>query len=568
MATRALGAKALGIAKRIAAEPHGIGRFCGETVFLAVAIVAQWIAVGLLAIAATHNGWLYYQGGDQTFFYTISWVLSHGHLPETGIGYSWSLVEAPITAFAGPSFLVGLPAIVLVQVVLLLPLAVVALYGITKRLLGAGVARFAVAAWILVPFSVIPLFVQRYHGRWIDQTLPQVLGLTGMGDYASMVLLLCAAYLLFRHLDEGDWESAALAGLVVGFVLGLKPSNTLFLAAPLVGLLLGRRYRGAVAFGLALVPTLVTLILWKQRGLGQLPLFSSATAVTLAAGARVTVGHVAALNTHRYVKLDWTHLQNNLDGIREYFWSNRLVEWIPLAGVLGALRVSRAKGALLAVWLGLFFLVKGSSPLASVDTASFWRLLTPAWPAYFLLGISILAIVPTLGGRLQPVVAAVPGRPRRRELWIAFAFLGLLPLVVAAAIPRNGAYRAIRNNSHNLYVPVDRSFHVAAQAGASGVALTWPDPGSGSVKPVYLVLRTKAGTTSDEGVNCTPRPGGVPPCVIAMDELGYATARHFVDHPGAGNWVYRVALAASYNNAPNVGDPLLYSGPVQVTVGQ
>ena len=40
-----------------------------------------------------------------------------------------------------------------------------------------------------------------------------------------------------------------LAGLVVGFVLGLKPSNALFLAAPLAGLVIGKRYRGAVAFG-------------------------------------------------------------------------------------------------------------------------------------------------------------------------------------------------------------------------------------------------------------------------------------------------------------------------------
>ena len=543
-----------------------MGRLRGETVFLTGAVVAQWIAVALLAVTARHNGWLYYQGGDQTFFYTISWVLSHGHLPETGVGYSWSLVEAPITAFAGPSFVVGLPAIVLVQVVLLLPLAIVALYGATKRLLGAGVARLAVTAWILVPFSVIPLFVQRYHGRWVDQTLPQVLGLTGMGDFASMVLLLCAAYLLFRHLDEGGWETAALAGLVVGFVLGLKPSNALFLGAPAVGLLVGRRFRGALAFGLALVPTIVTLILWKQRGLGHLPLFSSATPVTLAAGAQVAADHVAALNLHKYVKFNWTHLQNNLDGIREYFWSNRLVEWIPLAGALGALRVSRAKGALLAVWLGLFFLVKGSSALASVDTASFWRLLAPAWPAYFLLAVSVLAIVPTFGGRLRPVVAAVSARTLRRELWVAFALLGVVPLAVAAGIPRNGAYRAIRDNSRNLYVPVERSFHVTAHVDAGAVELSWPDPGSGSVQPVYLVLRVKAGTTTDDGVNCSPRPGGVPPCVIAMDELGYATARHFVDRPGKGRWVYRVALAASYTADPNAGDPLLYSGPARVTV--
>ena len=564
--------RALDSSKRLAGwlatEPRDIGRFRGETVFLAAAVVAQWIAVGLLAMAATHNGWLYYQGGDQTFFYTISWALSHGHLPETGIGYSWSLVEAPITAVAGPSFLVGLPVIVLVQVVLLLPLAVVALYGTAKRLLGAGVARLAVVAWILVPYSVIPLFVQRYHGRWIDQTLPQVLGLTGMGDFASMVLLLCAAYLLFRHLDEGDWETAVLAGLVVGFVLGLKPSNTLFLGAPLVGLLIGRRYRGAVAFGLALLPTLVTLAVWKERGLGHVPLFSSATGVTLAAGAQVVSHHVAAINTQKYLKFDWAHLQNNLDGIREYFWSNRLVEWIPLVGALGAIRVSRAKGALLAVWLGLFFLIKGSSPLASVDTASFWRLLTPAWPAYFLLGMSVLAMVPTFGGRLRPAIAApAPGRSLRPETWVAIAVLAILPLVVVAAVPKRGSYQAVRDNSRNLYVPVDRSFRVAAQPGAGDVVLSWPDPGSGSVKPVYIVLRVKTGTTTDQGVNCGPRPGGVRPCVIAMDELGYVSSRGFVDHPGAGKWTYRVALAANYNRDPNAGDPLLFSGPAAVTVG-
>ncbi len=565
----ALMTRAARLAKRLGVEPPGIGRFSGETVFLSGAVVAQWIAVGLLAIAATHNGWLYYQGGDQTFFYTISWALSHGHLPETGIGYSWSLVEIPITAIAGPSFLVGLPAIVLVQVVVLLPLAIVALYGTTKRLLGSGIARLAVAAWILVPFSVIPLFVQRYHGRWVDQTLPQVLGLTGMGDFASMVLLLCAAYLLFRHLDDGDWETAVLAGLVVGFVLGLKPSNSLFLAAPVVGLLIGRRYRGAVAFGLALLPTVVTLIVWKQRGLGSLPLFSSsATGVTLAAGAQVVSHHIASLNTQKYLKFDWTHLQNNIDGIREYFWSNRLVEWIPLVGALGALRMSRSKGALLAVWLGLFFLIKGSSPLASVDTASFWRLLTPAWPAYFLLAVSVLAMVPTLGGRLQPAVATPgPRRSLRRETWVAIAVLAVLPLVVVAAVPKRGSYQAVRDNSRNLYVPIDRSFKVAGHSAGNTVLLSWPDPGSGSVKPVYIVLRAKAGTTTDEGVNCTDRPGGVRPCVIAMDELSHvAAARVYVDRPGAGTWVYRVALAASYNADPNAGDPLLYSAPVTVTV--
>ena len=149
----------------------------------------------------------------------------------------------------------------------------------------------------------------------------------------------------------------------------------------------------------------------------------------------------------------------------------------------------------------------------------------------------------------------------------AIAVLAVLPLVVVAAVPKRGSYQAVRDNSRNLYVPVDRSFRVAAHTGAGAVLLSWPDPGSGSVKPVYIVLRVKAGTTTDQGVNCSERPGGVRPCVIAMDELGYATSRHYVDHPGAGGWVYRVALAANYNADPNAGDPLLYSAPTQVTVG-
>ena len=43
------------------------------------------------------------------------------------------------------------------------------------------------------------------------------------------------------HRGRRSGLTALLAGLVVGFVLGLKPSNALFLAAPLVGLLIERK---------------------------------------------------------------------------------------------------------------------------------------------------------------------------------------------------------------------------------------------------------------------------------------------------------------------------------------
>jgi hypothetical protein len=559
------GRRAVRVARWIAAEPPGLGRLSGETTFLAAAVVAQWLAVGVLAALTTHNGWLYFQGGDQTFFYTIAWIVSHGHLPVTGIGYAWSLVEAPVAAVAGPSFLNALPGIIAIQVVLLLPLGLVAFYGTAKRLLGPAVARLGVIAWVAAPYAVIPLFVGRYHTRWIDQTLPQLLGLSGVGDFASMVVVLCAAYLLFRHLDDGGWESAALAGLVAGFAIGLKPSTSLFLAGPAVALAIARRYRGAAAFAIGLAPAVLTLIVWKYRGLGTLPIFSGAYGATeLAAGVQSGFDHVATVRLYKYVNLDWHHLNQNLDGIREYFWSNRLVEWIPLAGALGALRRSPPKAACLAAWLAAFVVVKGTASTASVDSASFWRLLSPAWPAYLLLGLSIVALIPTLGGRRPAAPAEPVPHGFRRTLGVAVIVLGLLPLGVAAALPRDSVNRAFRDDVRNLYSPIDPSFRVAARATGTTVTLSWRGPGSASTRPTYLILRLPSTGSLQDGWGCNQAP--VPRCAIHMTELGFHPSP-FVDHPGPGEWVYRVVQAGSYTGAADEGDPLVYSQPVTVTVG-
>jgi hypothetical protein len=560
-----LGERALVLARRLTVEPPAVGRFSGEVVFLAAAVVSQWIAVVLLATQAAHNGWFYYQGGDETFFYTVAWVLGHGHLPFAGVGYAWSLVEAPITLITGPSVLVGLPAIVAVQVLVLLPLGLVTLYGTAKRLLGAFVARVAVVAWILAPYGVIPLFVHRYHPKWTDLTLPQLLGLSGMGDFVSMTLLLCAAYLLFRHLDEGAWELAALAGLVTGFAIGVKPSNSLFLGGAAVGLLLARRFPGLLAFGLALLPAALTLVIWKQRGLGSQPLFSYG-ATQLAAGLD-GAAVVAATGIHKYINLDWNHLGQNFDGFREFFWSRRLVEWLPVAGAIGALRRSPAKAGLLAAWLGAYVIVKGANEVSSVQSASFWRLLSPAWPAYFLLGLSIVALVPTLGGRLPPVAANPPPPSRYRpQLAAAAALLALVPLVVVAALPRDRVPRGLKDEDRNLYIPVDRSLHLTASRSSRGVTLTWTTPASGSTRTTYLVLRAPLHGLFFAGLECDPRPGAVPLCIVRMAELAFTPTTSFVDRPPPGRWVYRVAQAANYVRGEQAGDPLLYSPPVTVTV--
>ena len=55
----------------------------------------------------------------------------------------------------------------------------------------------------MLPFAVIPLWRDDYHERYIEQFLPGALGLTGLADYQSMVLLLVGALLFLRALQTG-----------------------------------------------------------------------------------------------------------------------------------------------------------------------------------------------------------------------------------------------------------------------------------------------------------------------------------------------------------------------------
>ena len=195
---------------------------------------------------------------------------------------------------------------------------------------------------------------------------------------------------------------------MVGFAIGVKPSNGLFVAAPVVAALLARNLRPLLPFGLALLPALLTLALWKQRGLGTLPAFA-VEETRLAAGAVVA----GVPGVDRYVDLDWAHLHDNVNHLREYFWSARLLEWAPIAGAV-------ARGAPLAAarrrcsrpGSASFLVVKGTTELSTVSSGSFFRFLMPGFPAYFLLAVSILAARPD-ARRLPPahLAGTSPHRP-------------------------------------------------------------------------------------------------------------------------------------------------------------
>ena len=231
-------------------------------------------ASALLAATAAHNGWLYYQGGDQTFFYTIAWVVSHGHLPVTGIGYAWSLVEAPVAAVAGPSFLTALPGIVAIQVVLLLPLGLVAFYGTAKRLLGPAMARLGGDRMGGGPLRGDPA---------LRPPLPRTLGRSDAAPAAR------AQRHGRLHLDgpaccAPPTCSSGTSTRAAGRQRARRPRRRLRARAQAVdrlssspagrGLLLARRFRGLVVFGVALVPAVLTLARVETARARHLPIFS------------------------------------------------------------------------------------------------------------------------------------------------------------------------------------------------------------------------------------------------------------------------------------------------------
>ncbi len=544
-------------------------------IVLAPLVVAQWVVLAVFALTVQRNGWLFYQGGDQTWFYTSAWELAHGRIPETLVGYLWPFAFVPLVLLAGPNFLDGLPVIILVQVLVLVPIAVLCAYLVAARVGGRLLGYFAAAAWIIAPFAVQPLFVGRYHERWNEQTLPQALGFTALGDFPSMVLLLVAAVFVLRALDGGARGDVIAAGIVVGLAIALKPANGLFVFAPLAAFALARRWRAGLEFGLALVPALVTLLVWKYRGTGISVL---ALDPSVLAAAAEPPPHPSELpwweQVRDFVPLDIHQLNHQFLGFREYFWSARLLEFIPIAGTIAVARRSIPKAAFFAVWLAAFFVIKGSSETVSVETATIWRLLMPAWPAYFFLAVSLPLLVPVWGARL-PERFPAPLRVVRwsRRALIPVAILLAIPLVASALLPPSKGQGAAKLPLQSLFLPIDQDVGLAVEPLEDGLDLSWQAPKPWSADSFFIVYRSPLEYTLSEGDPrvirqgklCEPT-GHAPRCTIEMTEVGRTRGSRFVDRVGPGQWTYRIGTAANWLDDESRGDPFVISQPLNVSV--
>jgi hypothetical protein len=523
----------------------------------------QVVATLVFAASVQHNGWVWFQGGDQIWLATQGWLLGQLELPPTELGYMWSLVLMPIMWVTGPTYVDALPPLVLFQVLVLGPVALLCIYDLASRIGGRLLGYWASFLWIVAPFAAIPLFVDRYQERFGEQFLPQALGLTAMSDYPSMVLALAAAVFVVRSIDAAHVTDAVLAGLLVGAAGAMKPPNLLVGVGAALAYVVAWRWREGVAFGAAIVPSLLLLAYWKDKGLGGIPVLSLEE-VRVAAGSTLTA---VSIDVDRYLDLDLDHWLTQMDELREFFWSARVAQWAPVAGLVAALVVRRGViAALLGGWLGAFLVVKGFSPRATIESGSFWRLLMPAWPAYLLLFASIPLLVPTLARRLGERMRVPVSRPVAPRWVAAAAVLSLLVpgVVIAASSPLEGPELALTQDDAGNFIltSVDTSVGLRAETTPGGTRLTWDDDAR-RADVFYRVYRTVGIDVECENTDGHPAQS----CYFRGTQIGLTREREYVDAEAPAEATYRIGVGTNWVDDPEFGDVFAFSPPVAGPVG-
>jgi hypothetical protein len=537
---------------------------------LVPAVAVQWLTTLGLALTVRHNGWVFYQGGDQLWYYVSGWLLAHGQIPTALVSHGWPAFLAPIAHFAGPSLVPALPAIVLFDVLVLGPVALLCMYGIAKEIGGTIFGYWAVLLWLAVPFIGIKYTDHLYHQLYTEVTLPQAFGLTAMADFPSTVAVLVCVYFALRVVNRPDAIEALAAGLAGGVAIAIKPSNSVFLVGVILGLAYRRRAVATAYVAVGLAPAILTLALWKYRGFGYVPLFHADAGRKLALGVQDQL--VAFDPIHKYVHFDWHQLNLNLQGIKEHFWSLRVIEWLVFAGLIGLAR--RSVTALLVVggWFAAFVVTKGTFAYAGVAGGSVFRIMMPSYPAFVLMIAGLVYLVPH-GHPVPHRRPALRERPsesgrlskRRRGvvLGLCAAVCALYPLALVAAAsplrgPRPDAYVVA-----GLIRSVDPALRLHAVREGKTVVLDWRnrEPAAGAV--FYRVWRSSGRTG---GATCTPVANAPDDCQLSIVDLGARRAGRLVDRPGPGVWTYRLGLAANWLNSPTYGDVYTVGPPVKLRV--
>jgi hypothetical protein len=549
---------------------------------LGVLVLAQWLFVAREALhGSAHNGWLFQDGDDGPWYWTSAWTLTSLHVPPTAVGLGWPYLLAPLAAIFGPDMASGLPAIVALNVALLAPAAVVGMYLLGERIAGRLFGLWAAFLWVVLPGIALLLYRPKTRPSVIDSFLPTATGLNALSDFPSMVCAIFGAYFLFRALDHNRVQDGIFCGFVLGFLVLLKPANGPLLVAGAVVLTFTFRFRALLCAGLAMIPALVALTVWKRTGQGTIPILPAAPTAsgpppTGGVGSAPTSGgptaqrpsHVielydrAVAGVHRYINFNWHHLGTNVNDLREVFWSLRLLEFVLVAGSIALIGRSRAKGALVICWFLGFALVKATNNLSSVTSTSLYRYLLPAWPAWVLMVASVVFLWPSglaerARRRASDKARAHSSSPAPGTLIAAAAIAlaaGPLALAVAAsAVPKG----TVAQQGVIGPIPIVDFGLAARPTGSNGILLTWGPIRTARANYVYRVFRN----VSD---GCSYATVGAPVCAFLSPAVTDTRSLTYEDHDVRGRAVYRVALVAGWSLEPTKSNALLLSKPVTV----
>ena len=557
------------LAAQLSAAPRLLARVeaVRPRTILAGLIVLEWLTTLGVALSVRHNGWLYYQGGDELWHYTTAWVMAQGRLPHTSIGYAWSMVLLPFALLGGPNLMSPLPFVVLLNVLVLMPVALLAVYGIGNRIGGRLFGYWTALLWILVPLIGIKYADTGYHQAYTELLLPQGLGLTAMSDFPSMVAGAAAAYFTLRALQDDDLWAGALAGLLAGVALGIKPSNAPLVVGMGLALLWSRRWRPTAYVVAGLIPSIVALTVWKGRGEGAIPLFRNGAASTqhlvVAAAAPVLA---FSLSLHKYIHPSWSFFAQQLDSIREHFWSARVLEWVAIGGTIGLLRRSRPAGLLFGGWFFTTLFVKWGSPgHGTVDDSDLLRQTISTIPAWLIVISGVLLLFPRLPQRLGRPESKPWGTHRMRVSLAAalVTFFAIVPACLALGLPtlKNSdtiSYYTQTGASLSAPFPVDSGWRPTVTRRGRTAILTWPRlaPLGGTVD--YQVL----GAPASQPIICDQTGGGAQ-CRLNAGIVAAIRGTRYVVNSG-GESVYRIAAVASWINDPTAGNIFVVGPPVTI----
>ncbi len=259
-----------------------------------------------------------------------------------GPGILWPIVLSPFASVADTIDGV-LAGAVLLNVLVLGSVALVAAYWIAARIGGRLLGVATVALWVAAPWLLLMLALEKYDPVVRDRVLPLVLGLTAEPAFpAAVALVVLRRTDLDSSLDRRSLAGAALAGLVAGAAVAIEPHSLLFLGGAAARTSPPAAFPRRARSRSRSRPAVLAIALWQARALdGPDPL--------------------------AFGPVDWDQFTINMAGLREFFWSQRLLQWLPLAGTIAVARRSVPLALLLGGWMISFGVVLGSQPEAVLD---------------------------------------------------------------------------------------------------------------------------------------------------------------------------------------------------------